>query len=100
MVSVMICTGGSSAVKGVTKKQRVRRTVIQGSLSDSVTWALAESDIKNCRPRVLGRRTMMNIPGVDCGILHLTKAKDGCLLPLRSSCGAQQETFGGLGWSK
>ena len=36
------------------------------------------------------------------GLRHLAfgRAKDGCLLPLRSSCGAQQETFGGLGWSK
>ena len=32
--------------------------------------------------------------------LAFGQAKDGCLLPLRSSCGAQQETFGGLGWSK
>ena len=37
--------------------------MIQGSLSDSVTWALTESDIKNCRPRVLGRRTMITSQG-------------------------------------
>ena len=65
---------GSSAVKGVTKKQSEEN-------SDSrFTQRLCH--VGCCREwhqkleaTCLGRRTMMNIPGMDCGILHLAKQR-------------------------
>ena len=95
VVSVMICTGGSSVVKGVTKKQSEENSDSRFTQRFCHVGCCREWHQK-LQATCLGRRTMMNITGMDCGILHLAKQRMAVFFRLGLLAGLSRKLSVGL----
>ena len=87
--------GGSSAAKGVTKKQSEENSDSRFTQRLCHLGSCGEWHQK-LQATCLGRRTMMNIPGVDCGILHLAERRMAVFFRLGLLAGLSRKLSVGL----